>query len=351
MRAISAADSVYPAIQRTKELLFRPFKWGTYLKLGLVAIITEGFSSNMNSHSSSGGGQPSGHGPVFNSLHDIPYQWVVVAIAAIALAIGVSLFIAYLVTRLRFAYFHCLVTNTTEIRPGWHLLRDRATRFFWFNVVVGLCFLLLVVLIAIPFVSGFIKLFRDMQPGGHPDLPLLLSLILPLIPIILLLCLAGYLTDVVLRDWMLPHYALEDATAGEAWSQVWARITAEKAQFLAYALLRLVLPTIAMIALFIVLLIPGIFLAGSFGGVIYGIHSAFADATGATKAVGMILIAFFGLVAFALTVLASICLAGPIATATREYALVFYGGRYPALGNLLWPPAPPIPDAGSPQTA
>ena len=26
-------------------------------------------------------------------------------------------------------------------------------------------------------------------------------------------------------------------------------------------------------------------------------------------------------------------------TAVREYALVFYGGRYPALGNLLYPPA------------
>ena len=40
MRAISAVDSVSPAIQRTREFLFRPFTWGTYLKLGLVAIIS-----------------------------------------------------------------------------------------------------------------------------------------------------------------------------------------------------------------------------------------------------------------------------------------------------------------------
>jgi hypothetical protein len=31
----------------------------------------------------------------------------------------------------------------------------------------------------------------------------------------------------------------------------------------------------------------------------------------------------------------------------REYALIFYGGRYPALGNLLYPP-PPIAMMGSP---
>jgi len=346
MRSLSAADSIPAAIQRTREFLFRPFRWGTYLKLGLVAIVTEGLSSNLRSSSSKS--HSSGNGPVIRSLHDIPHEWILAGAAAVLLAIVVSLFVAYLITRLRFAYFHCLVTNTKEIRPGWHFHRDQAMRFFWLNVVVGLCFVLVVVAAAIPFVKGFVKLFREIPPGGHPDIPLLLSLVLPLIPIILVLALAGFLADVILRDWMLPHYALEDATAGEAWSQVWARIMAEKSQFVAYALLRLVLPTIAMIALFIVLIIPGIFLVGSFGVLEYGIHSAFADASGGIQVIGAILMAFFGVVAFGLGLLASICLAGPIATATREYALVFYGGRYRALGDTL---SPPMPQTGAPQTA
>jgi hypothetical protein len=42
MIPISAVDSVSLAIQRTREFLFRQFTWGTYLKLSLVAIITEG---------------------------------------------------------------------------------------------------------------------------------------------------------------------------------------------------------------------------------------------------------------------------------------------------------------------
>ena len=60
----------------------------------------------------------------------------------------------YLITRLRFAFFHCLIHNIKEIRPGWHIYREPATRFFWLNFVVGLCFLLLLALIAIPFVAG-----------------------------------------------------------------------------------------------------------------------------------------------------------------------------------------------------
>jgi hypothetical protein len=161
-----------------------------------------------------------------------------------------------------------------------------------------------------------------------------------LIPIILLLALAGILTDLILRDWMLPHFALEDATAGEAWRQVRFRIIAEKRQFIAYTLLRLVLPTIAMIAVFIVLIIPGLAVAASLGAMEYGIHSAFADATGGAAAAGIAIQVFFGVVAFFYAVLASICLGGPLSTGTREYALIFYGGRYQALGNILYPPAP-----------
>ena len=63
MRAISAADAVSLAVQRTRDFLFRPFNWGSYLKLGLVAIVTEGLFSNPRS-SSSHGSQPSGQGPM-----------------------------------------------------------------------------------------------------------------------------------------------------------------------------------------------------------------------------------------------------------------------------------------------
>jgi hypothetical protein len=337
MRTISAADSVSPAIQRTRDFLFRPFSWGTYLKLGLVAIITEGLGGNLNS--SSHNRQSSGQGPIINSPIFTPER-IAVGVFALLLAMIVCLLVFYLITRLRFAFFHCLIHNTKEIRPGWRLYREQAARFFWMNIVVGFCFLLLTALIALPFISGFMRLFRESQHGGPFDFGLMLSLVLPLIPIILLLALAGVVVDLILRDCMLPHYALENATAGEAWSEVWDRITAEKRQFFVYALLRVVLPVIAMVALFLVLLLPGLALAGSLAAVEFGLHSAFADATGGSALVGVLLEVFFGVLAFGFAVLASICLGGPVSTAIREYALVFYGGRYQALGDILYPPLP-----------
>jgi hypothetical protein len=339
MRAISAVDSVSLAIQRTREFLFRPFRWGTYLKLGLVAIVTEGIGSH--SGTSAHGGQQSGQGPMVYSPFDIAPQWIALIVVAVLVAIVVGIVLFYLVTRLRFAYFHCLTQKTTEIRPGWQLYRAQAMRFFWLNLGVGFSFLLLLALVSIPFIAGFWRLIHTIPPGGKPDLAAVLALVLPIIPLILLLALAAFLIDVILRDWMLPHFALEDATATEAWEAVWERIKAEPREFLVYALLRLVLPLIASVALFAVLLIPGLMLAGTVGAIEYGIHSAFVDSTAASALVGILLQVFFGIVAFGFLLLASICLGGPVSTAIREYALVFYGGRYEELGEMLNPPPQP----------
>ena len=171
---------------------------------------------------------------------------------------------------------------------------------------------------------------------------------LPLIPIILLLVVVGIVTDMILRDWMLPHFALENATAGEAWASVWARIKAEKREFFVYALLRVALPIVASIGLFLLMIIPGLALAGAVAAVEFGLHSAFADATGSPAMVGILLEGFFGVLALVFAVLAGICVGGPVSTGIRAYALVFYGGRYQVLGDILYPALPPPAAAGGP---
>ncbi|HTV06467.1 MAG TPA: hypothetical protein VME86_13955 [Acidobacteriaceae bacterium] len=342
MLPISALDAIGPAIQRTRTFLFRPFRLPTFLKLCLVTLFTEGFGGNFNFSI------PSGHSSSSAHFVDSPSTVTplaslttghAAAIAAAALAFIVLCFIAYyLITRLRFAYFHCLINNTREIRPGWRLYRAQAVRFFWLNVVVGLCFLLVVAIIALPFAEGFWRLFHRAPVGGHPDFGLLLSLLLPLIPIILLFVLAGVAADLILRDFMLPHFALDNATAGQAWAAVWARIKAEKVSFLVYGLLRLILPVAAMIGLLLVLLIPTLIIVAAFALVEVAIHSAFAGAAGGAAIIGVLLESIVGLAAFGTALFVGLCLGGPLGTAIREYALLFYGARYERLGGILFPP-------------
>lgn len=336
MFPISAADAISPAIRRTKQFLFQPFRLGTYLKLCLVAVITEGLAGN--SHYS-GSHTRTSHAP--GILHQPVWPqagWIAVIVAALALAVVVGCFIFYLITRLRFAYFHCLIHNTKEIRPGWWLYREQATRFFWLNILVGLGFLALVAVLALPFIAGFLAVIRTVQAGGRPDIAAIVALILPLIPIILVVSLLALAVDLVLRDLMMPHYALENATAGEAWRAVWARIRLEKGQFFGYALLRIVLPIVAMIGLFLLLLIPAILFFASTAIIEVAIHATFSGATGPVSVIGIVLGVGFGAVAAGIAFVVGIGVGGPLSTAIREYALLFYGGRYQRLGDILWPP-------------
>jgi hypothetical protein len=346
MYAISAADCISPAMERTRTLLFRPFSWGTYLKLCLVATITGGGGGGNFRSARNWGNSTGNRTGNFPNFHFTP-PMIAVMLCVVVVLLILGFVIAYLVTRLRFAYFHCLVHNLREITPGWRIYKEQATRFFWMSVGIGFGFLLLILLIAIPFAAGFLRLIRDTPAGGPPDWGVLFSLLLPLIPIILVLALVGFGIQVILRDFVLPQYALENATAGQAWGAAWARIAAEKGAFFVYALLRVVLPLGAGIAMLVILVLPGILFFGVTVGIEVALHAAFAEATGAGLVMGFVLKFLVGAIAFLVAFFVWICFAGPVSTFIRQFALLFYGGRYPALGAILYPPpiTPVMPTA------
>jgi len=175
-------------------------------------------------------------------------------------------------------------------------------------------------------VGGFWHVFQEIQHGGQLDWGLLIALVLPLIPVLLLLGLAAMLIELILRDGMMPHFALDDASAGEAWFQVWSRIKAEKQQFFVYALLRVALPIIAAIGLFFLLAIPAIgapFLVGFL--------------LGATAAVVTIVIAVLYLIALAVV---NAALNGIFVAALYQYTQnkQACGPFTPQLLNSAWHP-------------
>jgi hypothetical protein len=105
------------------------------------------------------------------------------------------------------------------------------------------------------------------------------------------------------------------------------------------------LPVAAMMLLVLVLSIPLLLIFGVLAISVAGIQASLAHATGAAAVVRVLLEAIIGLVAFAVALLLAICFGGPLCIGIRNYALLFYGGRYPALGDILSPPPPPPPAA------
>jgi hypothetical protein len=347
MQAYSAADLISPAIQRTRWFLFHPFRWSTFLKLCLVSVLTEGFSGNFNvpgggSHSHAAGSGTSPSVPTISSPHFglSPMEIALIA-AVLVFCIGLGIVIFYLITRLRFALFHCLVYQTREIRPGWQLYDAQSWRFFLLSIAVGFAFLFTIVLVAAPFALGFYRFIRTMHPGAPFNVAAFLSLLLPLIPIIILLVLAGIAVHVILHDLMLPHMALENLSAGEAWHEVRKAIAGEKGGFLLFTFFRVLLPIAAMIAAAIVLAIPFVLLFAAFGLSAFGLGGLIANASGANAFLLVLLEVVVVLMGVAIAILLGLSVGGPIGIATRYYALLFYGGRYQVLGDLLSPPPPP----------
>jgi hypothetical protein len=345
MNALSAADAISPAIERTKRYLFRPFQWGPYLKICTVALVTEGFSANF---SSSTPGHAS-HAANTSAPFAFTPAMVAAIIAGIAAAIVIAFLVFYLVTRLRFALFHCLIHQTKEIKPGWRLYREQANRFFKLNLVIGLIFIGCVALIALPFVFKFMALYRTAGPGHHVNVFQFISLVFPLILVFLVLVLLAFATDIVLRDFMLPHFALENASAQTAWQSVRSHLAAERGSFLFFALLRLLLPAVAFMALLIALAIPALIVFGILGMVFAAFHGMTTDGTGVFPLLGTFFEVCIGLIAVGLALFAAICLGGPLSIGLRNYALLFYGSRYLTLGNILYPPQPPA-DLGTATT-
>jgi hypothetical protein len=336
MQAISATDAITSAIGRTKDLLFRPFQWGSFLKLCAVAVFTEGLSGNFNFN------VPHHDRSAHIEAPPVPFHLSPAAIAGLV-ALFLSILIAavliyYVVVRLRFALFDCLIHQTRQIRPGWRLYRAQARRYFLLSMVVGIVFCAVSVAICLPFVFGALRLYHEYKSSGHFPIAGFLAIFLPLLPVILLVILAAVAVNVVLRDFMLPHIALENASASQAWAVVRARIAREKGAFLLYTVLRVFLPAAALVALLIALAIPCLILFGILVLVVSGLHGAFNHATGAAWVLGVCLKGLIGLAIAALGFLLIVSFGGPLSIAIRNYALVFYGGRYPALGDILFPP-------------
>lgn len=130
MPAYSAAQVISPAIQRTKWYLFQPFRLGRFLKLALVATLTEGGFSSCNfstgipsSHSGSGSHLPF-HWPIWH-LPAMPILIGLIAAVSV-IVIAVWILISYLLIRLRFSYFDCVLRGQDRIGPAWRLYHRQA---------------------------------------------------------------------------------------------------------------------------------------------------------------------------------------------------------------------------------
>lgn len=141
-RHISVIEPLSPAIEKVKEILFRPFDFPKWLAIGFCAWLA---------HLGEGGSLPNlnyrrfvnreNFSEIGSEITDfLNSYWpiiIVLAVVGLIIFIIVSIVCLWLRSRGQFMLLHCIVKNEAKIGEPWNRFSKEGNRLFVFNLVVG----------------------------------------------------------------------------------------------------------------------------------------------------------------------------------------------------------------------
>jgi len=334
MRPLSASEAIGPALERTRDLLFRPFRLRTFFKIAAVAFFAE-MGGGLNSNVTRGTGGNSPHLPPAMLAFLVAFA---VIIGLVSLVIGLVLL--YIGSRLQLVLVELVATRQTYIGPMWRRVGPTTWRWIGLKVLFFLGVLALSLPFTIPLIFYFVHHIHDFSSGNFFS-GLRIAQIILFVGVAILVLLAIGVVYTLVRDLALPSLALEEVTLSESLRRLRALINAEPGQVALYILLRVLLGIVfavcAEIAAAIVLLLS-LIPPAIIGLVLWlALHNA---GTGGTVAlIGLAVIGALAYLCWAICVFVSFI--GTLLTFNQAYALYVLGGRYPLLGDLLDRSAPP----------
>lgn len=341
---------------RVSAMLFKPFRLGTWLKMGFIGLLGGGvatFHSNANFPVSYQvpANRRFPDDPlaeilrVLRSIHIADYIQAIVI--GLAVAVVISLIFLYLFCRFRFVLFDSIITTRPAVARGWRLYASQANHYFGFWLAFRLVsFGVFALIIGVPLWHAY----KNGALSGDGSLLVLLKLVASIASLALLASIVFAIVSTLMKDFIMPIMALDSFTLGDAWTALWRVIASEPGAWAGYLGMKLLLSIGAGIALaiaFLIALLPAFVVIGIPTGLLVAVGVFFLK-SGAV-AVGVVICAIAVLFAAAGFCCIYMVLTAPITVFFASYAFYFFGGRYPKLGALLWPQ--PVPSTPVPQMA
>jgi hypothetical protein len=353
MTLLSPLDALGPAFRRTREVLATPFRLGFFLKIALIAALTQpAFYSASLSYPLQGAqfafvlGHPGrgsstglpGYSSQFAAGSGAAALGISVIVAMIVVGVALWVLMAYLYCRLRFTLFDLVVYKRGRVGQAWSAYGRQSWRYFGLVILVSLAFLVVAVIVIGPALLNFIRVVRPMASAGPKFNPLtLVGAMFPFLIAIFAVAALWAVVDCLMQDFLLPPMAIEDAPLESVFGRFFALVKANFGSLVLYVLLRFAvgigLTWILMLIFFAGLMIAGLAIFG-IGTVLY--HAMWASTVGEITCVALAILT--GLVAVVIYLLAIISIYGTAAVFKQSYAAYFFGGRYAALGDRLQPP-------------
>jgi hypothetical protein len=339
-------DTVSLAFRHTTQQLLKPFRLGQWTRLAFVGFLAGelgsgggcNFPSSFHSPQQTDGSQnPLGLG--FPSLDPALLAGAILVLIVTAIVFG--LLFMYVNSVMRFTLFDSVIEKNCSIRRGWSRRQSEGWRYFLWQIGYMLVTALTaLVLLAIPAAFAFAMGWFQ-EPKQH-----LLGLILGGLFLFILLAVffvGAAVIHVLTKDFVVPQMALENIGVIEGWRRLWPMMRAEQGGYAGYVGMKIVLAIGAGIAVGIVSLILGLFIAiPALGlGIVAVITGKTAGLTWnvftitTAVVVGSILLAAFLYLVSLISV--------PVIVFFPAYSIYFFAARYAPLGRLLYPAPPETP--------
>ena len=351
---ISAVDCITLAFEHTKRQLFKPFRFGQWVRLAIVGLLAGelGSGGNLNLHGSPSPQQPH---PQIPSIPDIFHKIdpaILASVITVLVITGLVLLIgmAFISSVMRFVLFDSVLTRECHIRAGWSRRQDNGWKYFlWQLGLLLTTFAASLVLIGGPAVFAFAM---GWFPGWRAHLVQLILTGLIVVVLFVAFMIALALVHVLTKDFIVPQMAFEGIGALDGWRRLWPMIETDIKGYALYIAMKIILTIVAGIAIGIVGLVLGLILAIPVVGLVVAAVIAGKNAgltwnvftiTAAVLAACVVFLIFFFLISL-ITV--------PAIVFFPAYSIYFFAARYRPLNLALYAPAQStvVPQASPPFT-
>lgn len=256
---ISVLEPVGAAIEKTKEILFRPFDLGKWFTLGFCAWLAtlgeSGGFGNFNFPNRSHGGsstnfQHEWHNLKEGILNNLPIVLTVSAVV-IVLVLVLAFVFMWLKSRGQFMFLHGVARNVAEVVNPWNRYARQGNSLFLFNVVLWLFGSFLGFILIAPLVFIFVMFAKtDFKVFAAAWIVPAVFLILGLICLAIVFAVVKILT----KDFVIPIMYLEGCMVAEGWKRFWDLCKVHKSNFILFVLFLIVVGiVIGMLILLVIL--------------------------------------------------------------------------------------------------
>jgi hypothetical protein len=216
---ISAFDPIQPAMKRTQKVLFQPFDFGKWLRLGFCAFLMTlagGGGGGGGGGSPGGGGGGNNGGPDLEPAMDwIAEHFVVIAAVVAAIVLVIFLFgmlLTWLSSRGHFMFLDGVVQNRGAVVQPWHEYRREGNSLFLFRLCLALVGL---VAVAAILAVGVLIAWPDFQQREFGPLAVL-AIVWAVVSFMGFALVMGVI-GVLLKDFVVPIMYLRRIPVLGAW--------------------------------------------------------------------------------------------------------------------------------------